>query len=131
MIASDKTVRNIAAEIWLKGVSTGKMNNEKLGNIIGRLESIEFAPIRRLTDLISQSLFRISSNHNKNLLILIEGILPQLPDTPITNLKKLLELYLELIALNNNKPINEKLQEKLEKWSTNSSLQKIIKTILV
>ena len=105
------------------------MNNEKLGNIIGRLESIEFAPIKRLTDLISQSLFRVSTNHNKNLLILIEGILPQLPDTPITNLKKLLELYFELRAFNNIELPNQKLQQKLKAWAANSGLQKIIKII--
>lgn len=130
IISSDKTVKNIAAEIWLKAVSAGKMNNELLGNIIGQLESNEFAPIKRLTDLANQSLFRVSALHNKNLITLIENILIQIPQTPIANLKKLLELYLELLAINNIGIINQQLQQKLNTWATISGIQKIIKSII-
>lgn len=130
MLASDKTARNIAAEIWLKAVSEGRIDNSKLGAVIGKHESIEFAPVKRLSDLISQSMFRISAMHNKNLLSLIETILTHLADAPINNLKKLLELYLELLALNNVTVNNQAVKNKLNSWVAVSGLQKIAKSII-
>ncbi len=130
MISSDKTIRNISGEIWLKAVSEHKMNNEKLGAVIGKHESIEFAPLKRLTDLMSQSMFRISAVHNKNLLELTETMLAHLSDLPVNNLKKLLELYLELLSINNTISNNQKLQNKFNAWHKNAGLQKIIKTII-
>jgi len=130
MMASDKTVVNIAGETWLKAVSTGKMNNALLGKIIGRHESIEFAPVKRFTDMFSQSLFRVSALHDKNLKQLIESILIELPGTPIKNLKKLLEIYMELIQADKTIIHNRELAGKLNVWIQHSTLQKIIKNIL-
>ncbi len=129
MIASDKTVVNIAGEIWIKGVSSGKMNNEQLGKIIGLHETIEFAPLKRLTDLFSQSLYNVSAVHNTHLQHLIENILLQLPAIPIKNLKKLLEMFSELLSKNNTAVRNPILQDKLNSWAENNGLQKLIKNI--
>lgn len=131
MILSDKTVVNIAGEIWVKGVGLGKMNSQQLGTIIGRHESIEFAPLKRLTDLISQNLFRISSLHNQHLKVMIEQILVALSDVPIKNLKKLLEIYVELLSADKEPLKNEKLIMKLTAWKENSGLQKIVERILI
>lgn len=130
MIASDKTVVNIAGEIWIKAVSAGKMDNAQLGKIIGLHESIEFAPLKRFTDLISQSLFRISTLHNNSLMILVEHLLMELPETPVKNLKKLLETFAELKAVNKSVLLNKKLEDKLSAWKQNAGLQKIVATIL-
>jgi hypothetical protein len=130
MLSSDKTVANIAGEIWIKGVPNQTINSERLGAIIGRHQSIEFAPLKRLTDLIGQPLYNISTAHNQQLLLLIENILVQLPSEPIRNLKKLLEIYAELLSKSNTRINNQLLLTKLNKWMETESLQKVIKNML-
>ncbi len=129
MITSDKTVVNIAGEIWIKGISNRNMNSQQLGEIIGRHESIEFAPLKRLTDLISQHLYNVSVLHNQQLQIFIENILVQLPAEPIKNLKKLLEVYSELLSKSKVPLNNQSLLSKLNKWVYSGSLQKVISSI--
>jgi hypothetical protein len=129
MLASDKTVVNIAGETWIKAVNDGKMDNTKLGEMMGRHESIEFAPLKRFTDLASQSLFRISPLHNKSLMTLVEHLLTGLPDIPIKNLKRLLEIFAELKAATKTTVTNTILQKKLIAWEQTAGLQKIIKVI--
>jgi len=130
MLSSDKTVLNIAGEIWLKAVTMGKINNKQLGKAIGIHERIEFAPLKRFTDLVIQNLFRVSSAHDKNLQELFESILAELPDVPIKNLKKLLEIYLELLASNNSGITEPKIILRLNVWKTTTGLQKIIIALL-
>ncbi len=130
MIASDKTVVNMAGETWIKAVTAGKMNNNLLAKVIGTHERIEFAPLKRLTDLMSQNLFKISVLHDKNLLVFVEALLVELPDEPIKNLKKLLEIYAELRAANQVTVISPDLQRKLKAWSENAGLQKLISGLI-
>jgi Family of unknown function (DUF6493) len=103
MISSDKTAAGIAAETWIKSVTNSKINSTLLGTIIGRHEKIELAPLKRFTDLAIQSMFRVSDLHNKKLQELIAAIIVELPQQPIKNQKKLVELFNELEALNNFK----------------------------
>lgn len=126
MLASDKTVINIAGEIWLKAVTTSRIENKQLGKVIGLHERIEFAPLKRFTDLISQSMFRVSPIHDQQLRILIGHILLELPDKPIKNLKKLLEIYAEVLAINQSRETDEKLIDRFVKWNSSASLKKII-----
>jgi hypothetical protein len=72
------------------------MDNEKLGMVIGTYESVAFAPLKRLTDLMTKKLFRISSFHNRQLQMLISCILPHVSGKPVKGLKKLMEIYTEL-----------------------------------
>jgi hypothetical protein len=130
MICPDKTAAGIAAEIWLQYVVKGKINNAQLGKVIGLHERIEFAPLKRFTDLVSQQLFRVSDQHNRHLQTLISHILAELPEEPIRNLKKLLELYAELVSLN-DMPISDRhIVDKLQLWQKSSSLQKPVEMLL-
>ena|GEM_PF-109308 len=97
LLSPDKTAANIAAEIWLKAGAAGKMDHVRLGKIIGNHERVEFAPLKRLTDLMTQKLFLVSPFYNARLQILIEHILVELPEVPVKGLKKLLEIYAELV----------------------------------
>lgn len=126
MFSADKTAINIAGEIWLKAVTIDKISNIKLGKVIGSLESIEFAPLKRFTDLVSQNLFRISALHNHEMQTLIEHTLPQLPEAPIKNLKKLLEIYAELIAMNNSESHPSEVMARLKIWEETPGLKKTI-----
>ncbi len=126
MLSSDKTVANTAGEIWLKAVSMGKIDNVELGKVIGLHERIEYGPLKRLTDLFSQQLLKISPLHDRQLLTLIEHILPQLPDEPIKNLKKLLEIYIELLAMNKGAGKPADVSAKFKTWERNAGLKKIL-----
>jgi hypothetical protein len=76
-------------------------------------------------------MFNISPIHNKDLLTLIENLLPELPDSPIANLKKLLELYNEVINLQGvNVGIQDSILQKVEGWSKTKTLEPISKTLL-
>lgn len=129
MLASDKVVSSLAAEIWLNKINKDQINNFRLGQIIGIHQKIELAPLKRLTDLMSQQMFRVSKTHDYHLLILIENILVELPDTPIKNLKKLLELLVELVSLNGSKISNPIILDKFNTWNSNNSLSTVIKKL--
>lgn len=130
MLSADKTVISIAGEIWMKAVNNRKIDAVKLGKIIGQQENIEFAPLKRFTDLVSQQLFHVSDLQNKQLLVLVENILSVLPDEPIRNLKKLLEQYRELLALNNSGIEPGYLLKKLNTWKETAGLRKTIQPML-
>lgn len=125
---SDKTVRATAAEMWLEQVSGQIMDNARLGRVIGLHERLEWAPVKRLTDLIQHHMLNISKNHNIALEELIENILFQM-EAPVTNLKKILEIYHEVLALNHSEAHKE-IISKLNSWKENSSLKKICNLLL-
>ncbi|PWN62197.1 DUF6493 family protein [Chryseobacterium oncorhynchi] len=124
----DKTIRGTAAEIWLEHVSHQMIDNAQLGKVIGLHEKLEWAPVKRLTDLIQHHMLNVSKNHNVALEELISGILLQM-ENPVTNLKKLLEVYHEVLALNQSEAKGN-IIEKLNSWKENSSLKKICNLLL-
>ncbi|MGN7866670.1 DUF6493 family protein [Chryseobacterium sp. 22458] len=124
----DKTIRGTAAEIWLEHVSHQMMDNAQLGKVIGLHEKLEWAPVKRLTDLIQHHMLNVSKTHNAALEELIFNILLQMEE-PVTNLKKLLEVYHEVLALNQSEASAPILQ-KLNDWKENSSLKKICNLLL-
>jgi hypothetical protein len=82
--------------------------------------------LKRLNDLLEQQLFRVSPVHNVQLQLLVEHLLTGLPDKPVKLLKKLLELYTELLNVNQAKPAGTALQSKLATWCGTAALKKII-----
>ena len=129
MISSDKTIRTLAAEIWIRGLNHQLIDSAQLGNYIGQHYQVEFAPLKRFTDLIAESMFQISPYHDQQLQLLIENVLLQLSDTPIKNLRKLLEIYLEVLLKNNSKA-ETALHAKFERWRSSASLKKILKLVV-
>lgn len=76
-------------------------------------------------------MFNISPIHNKALLNLIENLLPELSDTAPPNLKKLLELYNELLTLGGDgETMKDFIRPKLELWGKTKSLESITKKLL-
>ena len=129
MIASDKTVANYAAEIWMQAVQDHNDSSELIGTILGKHQQIEFAPLKRFTDLIMSTMLGISPRHNYQLEILLASMLKQLPSEPIKGLKKLLEIYLEVVRLNGSSIVDEEMKKLLEKWKNKEALSKVIKAI--
>lgn len=83
---------------------------------------------KTVTDLIQNNMMNVSRNHNLALEVMITTILLQM-ETPITNLKKLLEIYHEILALNQSK-IDKILYDKLDSWKENSTLKKVCSLLL-
>lgn len=124
----DKVIRGTAAEIWLEHVSHKVMDNERLGRVIGLHEKLEWAPVKRFTDLVQHQMLNVSKDHNLALEQLLTHILLQM-ETPVTNLKKILDIYHEVLALNQSEA-DKNLKEKLNTWKDNSSLKKICNLLL-
>lgn len=116
MIYPDKTAAQTAAEIWLQYAPSGSVDSALIGKILASHASIEMAPLKRFNDLAQQFMFRVSPLHNGQLQSLIENILVGLPAEPVKHLKKLVELYKELYALNRTAFIPETVRMKLREW---------------
>jgi len=130
VLSNDKTVAGVVGELWLKAVSSGTMDQELFGGIIGDLEATEYAPLKRLTELLTNQLFQVSAAHNSALQALIEAILVRLPDEPVKNTKKLLELYAELLVVNASRAGGEAVRAKLAGWQGNAGLKKLVGQVL-
>lgn len=121
----DKTVRSYAAELWVEGLTAGRINNRRVGEILARLINMELAPLKRFTTQVYESMYKRSTFHNRQLEELLTVFISGLPDKPVTGLKQLLELYLELLTINRSKVTNEQLLQRLQEWATNSNLKKV------
>jgi len=129
MLSADKKIRLASGEIWKKAVINQQIDSILIGQILGKMERKEFAPLQRFTVLAQTHLFNISKPHNQALEQIIGHLLAKLPAIPIKNTKKLLVLYRELLALNDSKVTNERLLILLELWTKSSSLKKVIRDL--
>ena len=125
----DKTVRSYAAELWVEGISTGRINNHRVGEILARLIQMELAPLKRFTTQVYESMYKRSTFHNQQLEALLIEFIGGLPDKPVTGLKQLLELYLELLTINHSKVTDKQLLQRLQEWDTNSNLKKVMTSL--
>ncbi len=130
LLCSEKVARELAGELWIKANSENNMNNVILGKTIGKLQYGPYAPFKRFTDLISANLFNVSKLHNNSLLIVINNMFSEMNETPIRGLKKLLELYHELLLKFPETKLNNRSKEKFGKWSETKSLKPVIQKIL-
>ena len=129
LLAPDKTVRNYASQIWIDRVASETIDNERLGIALGKIERLELCPLKRLTDLMSESLTGVSPLHSKALLETVEAMCLQLQVKPIKNLKKLLEIYNELLVQCKQKPRTEMIA-RLGDWEKEGNLKKIAKQLI-
>ncbi|MDQ0780279.1 hypothetical protein QF044_000133 [Chryseobacterium sp. W4I1] len=104
------------------------MDNARLGQVIGLHEKLEWAPVKRFTDLVQHQMLNVSKDHNLALEQLLTHMLLQM-ENPVTNLKKILDIYHEVLALNQSEA-DKNLKEKLNIWKENSSLKKICNLLL-
>ncbi len=129
-LSENKTIRSFAAEYWVKEVANDRIDNPLLGATIGHIESIEFCPIKRLTDLIAAQMLNISSKHSQALETMILAAIPRMSDTPIRNTKKILEILVELRTKNKSTKLEKQVEEKLKAWQDSSSIKKLLKRLL-
>ncbi|MDR2221772.1 MAG: DUF6493 family protein [Flavobacteriaceae bacterium] len=128
LLAEDKVSRSYAAELWIKEVE--RLEQEKIGEVIGKVEVIEFVTIKRLTDSIQGFMMNVSVQHNKALQVLIEHIMVELNEVPIKGFKTLLEQYVEVLTVNEAKVTNNRVAELINAWSKVSATKKVTQTLL-
>lgn len=129
MLHADKTIRALAAECWITGVSTHTLQSEETGYIIGIHQSLEWAPLKRFTDLLTDHMMQISKQHNEALELLLSVVIECLPDNPVKQLKKLLEIFAEVLAVNGHKVTRPLLKAKLTTWTAIPGYKKLIATL--
>ena len=130
MMNQDKTTRALAAELWIRGVNEGTVDSEYIGWIVGQHEKVEFAPLKRFTDLLTDHLLRLSDQHTNALAHLLTACMAELTEKPIRNLKKLLEIYREVMDGSEVPWGNEAVRSKLIAWRSVGSLKKTATALL-
>lgn len=130
MLSADKTVRDYAAATWSKRVLEGTVDNIRLGKTIGTLEAAPWAPLKRLTDLITSGMSGITPLHSMELETMLSEIIAAQPHQPVTGIKKLLEIYRETIISNGNIPLKENVRERLTLWQSTANLKQISTSLL-
>ena len=129
LLFADKTVRSYAAELWVEGLTAGRINNRRVGEILARLVCMELAPLKRFTTQVYESMYKRSNFHNRQLEELLTVFICGLPDKPVTGLKQLLELHLELLSNNHSKVTDEQLRQRLLEWTASNNLKKVITSL--
>jgi hypothetical protein len=124
LLSNDKTARTYAAELWIKGVRENVADSSLLGGIIGQHEREGLAPLKRLTDIIISNMLGVSATHNAGLEYMLRSMLRQLPIKPPANTRKLLEVYLEVLAANKSKEQDMVVLKLLNEWSQQSDTLK-------
>ncbi|MEY8686093.1 DUF6493 family protein [Bacteroides sp. AN502(2024)] len=129
MLVADKTSRSYAAEIWIDRVGKGCMDSKRIGKILGSHQHTGWGPLKRLTDLMERQMMNVSPLHNRELETLIAAMLAELPEKPVKDLKKLLEIYAELLSVNNSKAEDEQVLHLLDIWKGVANLKKAVDNI--
>ncbi|AZA92413.1 Uncharacterised protein [Chryseobacterium nakagawai] len=122
----DKTFSGIAFEVLINRAVSEDFNIVELGIIMGKKINFEWAPVKRFTDGLS-GFINLSTSHNQSFEKLLISILSAV-EKPVFNLKKLLELYYELLNQNRTK-VDETVAEVLKEWENENNLKKIIHQI--
>lgn len=122
----NRTFSGMAFEALVNKVVSEDFEVRELGTMIGKKISFGWAPVKRFTDGLS-GFINLSSRHNLAFEKLLIAILTAV-EKPVFNLKKLLELYDELLNQNQSGP-DETLSELLKEWEKENNLKKIIHQI--
>lgn len=122
----NRTFSGMAFEALVNKVVSDDFEVRELGTMIGKKISFGWAPAKRFTDGLS-GFINLSSRHNLAFEKLLAAILTAV-EKPVFNLKKLLELYDELLNQNQSVP-DETLSELLKEWENENNLKKIIHQI--
>lgn len=115
ILSKSKDVQNLAWQIWIEDTEANRIDNRRFGKLIGIIEAGEVYPVKRYTDMVNTLISQLDTTHLPALHELTEGILLQLPETPIRNLKKVLETYRELLLLTNKKADYDTIPQ-LKSW---------------
>ncbi|KFF08062.1 DUF6493 family protein [Chryseobacterium luteum] len=123
MLNKDKTFSGTAFEAVMYKIVSVDFDIPSLGIMIGEKISLGLAPAKRLTDGLA-GFIGLSPGHNRAFEKLMISILTAI-DHPVFNLKKILEMYYELLHLNQSET-DHAVAAKLKEWQNENNLKKII-----
>lgn len=129
MVWKDLKCRRLAGEIWKKGVQQDNLNNKLLGEMLGKLISSTYAPLKKFTDLVKHQLINLSQQHNEVLELLIIHLINKLPAVPPRNAKKLLEIYRELLIQNQSIIALKRVKILFALWQEVPHLKEVIQSL--
>lgn len=92
LLSIDRPIRLCAANLWGELVEKDLIDNVALGRVLGKIQALEWAPAQRVSGLVVEMLINRSSFHNKELSVLFVSFLSCLPENPVKDLKRLLEV---------------------------------------
>lgn len=123
MFSKDKTFSGTAFEAIIHKIVSKDFDPGILGIMIGEKISHGLVTVKRLTDGLS-GFIGLNASHNHAFEKLLIPILTAI-DHPVFNLKKILEMYYELLHLNQSE-VDDAVAAKLEEWKNENNLKKII-----
>ncbi|MEL6804443.1 MAG: DUF6493 family protein, partial [Bacteroidota bacterium] len=126
----ERSIRQLAADIFVQKISQQLISATKIGEVIGKLERDEYGPLKRLTDLIEQQMLRVTATHNQALIKMLEAFFAELSITKLRNLKRLLEIYHELLVQAGRSPQEPNAIAQIHIWAEQSATKAIAKKIL-
>lgn len=123
MFSKDKTFSGTAFEAIILKIVSEDFDIDTLGIMIGEKISFGLVPVKRLTDALV-GMMNLSSSHNRAFEKLLISILTAI-DHPVFNLKKILEIYYELLHLNQSET-DHAVAGRLKEWENENNLKIII-----
>lgn len=126
LLSIHKPTRSCAAALWADRVEKGKLNNIAVGRVLGMLEATEWSPIQRFVALVSEEMINISKLHNRELEKLLLNLIIDLPEKPLRDLRRILEVFADLLALNHSKIANKRLLVLSQKWGKIAKLKSAV-----
>jgi hypothetical protein len=120
--------RSLAQEVLVQAVAQGRLVPSPLGQVLGRQLAAGFAPMPRLADNLAP-LCGIDATTDDALLQLLTALLPELPATPPRNLRKLLEVYADLLV-RTRQPVPDVVRTGLLQWQKSASLKPVVSALL-
>jgi hypothetical protein len=116
--------RALALEALLNACATSRLQPAVLGSWLGRLLAAEYAPLARLADLLPQAQ-AVSPETDDALAQTLDALLPELPAAPLRSLRKLLELYADVVT-RTGRLVPTAVQGRLGEWQTAAALKKVL-----
>ncbi|UOQ54995.1 DUF6493 family protein [Hymenobacter cellulosivorans] len=114
--------RALALEVLLSAIAAGRLQPTLLGEALGKILAVEFAPLQRLTDVLAQTR-AIDPLTDDAVRQLLDTLLPMLPAAPLRNTRKLIETYADLQS-RTGQPVPAAVQSRLREWSSSATLKK-------
>jgi hypothetical protein len=116
--------RALALETLLNASTMGRLQPAVLGHWLGRLLTAEYAPLARLADLLLQAQ-AVSPEMDDALTQILDALLPELPAAPLRGLRKLLELYVDLVV-RAGCSVPAAVLGRLGEWRAAAALKKVL-----
>jgi hypothetical protein len=94
LLCSNKTAATYAAEIWIQRHSS--LDNHLLGSMMGAHLRVEYAPLKRFTDLVMAKMMGVSPSCNAALSVVLRAMIQSIGKAPLKGVKKLVGIAEEV-----------------------------------